>query len=171
MFDVTKDDDVPMEIHEESLTEAEKYKKIRTQIKKDKMKEHLQRNLAKKKIVEDAFMKQAEQNQRDDLALASEPVTGGASSSQGPPPPKQPRTPKAKVDRSRSRDQEPKTPKSEIEMKSESEATQKTKPQKEPKEKKIKVQKDIERRKKRTQKNKERRTTRRGHNGSTKRRG
>jgi hypothetical protein len=150
-FDMTKDDDVPLETHEAELTEKEKYKNERTQVKKDKMKEHLQRNQAKKKIVEDAFMKQAEQNQKDDLALASEPVTGGASSSQGQPPPKQP---KARVERSRSRDQEPKTPKSE------SDDTPKPKPKKEPKEKKIKVQKGIER-KKRTQKNKERRKTRR----------
>ena len=77
-------------------------------------------------------MKQTEQNQKDDLEFASAPVTGGASSSQGPLPPKQPRTPKAKVERSRSRDQEPKT-----ELKSESEATPKVK--KEPKEKKIRV--------------------------------
>ena len=94
-FDMTKDDE-PTEEHEAELTEKAKYKKERTQAKKDKMKEHLRKNLSKKKAAEDEFMKQAEQNQRDDLALASEPVTGGASSSQGPPPPKQPRTPKTK---------------------------------------------------------------------------
>ena len=99
------------------------------------MAERVKNNLAKKKSTEDEFMKQTEQNQKDDLEFASAPVTGGASSSQGPLPPK------AKVERSRSRDQEPKTPKSEMksEMKSESEATPKVK--KEPKEKKIKVKK------------------------------
>ena len=121
-FDISKDDE-PMEAHEAKLTDEEKYKKERTQVKKDKMKEHLRKNLSKKKTTEDEFMKQTEQNQKDDLEFASAPVTGGASSSQGPLPPKQPRTPKAKVERSRSRDQEPKTPKSE--MKSESEATPK----------------------------------------------
>ena len=97
--------------------------------KKDKMAERVKNNLAKKKSTEDEFMKQTEQNQRDDLAFASAPVTGGASSSQGPLPPKQPRTPKAKVERRRSRDQEPKTPKSELksEMKSESESYAKSK--------------------------------------------
>ena len=60
-------------------------------------------------------MQQAEQEQRDNLALPSE-LTGGASSSQGPLPPKQPRTPKSEA-------------KSEAksEMKSESEATPKVK--------------------------------------------
>jgi len=138
-FDISKDDE-PTEAHEAELTEKEKYKNERTQAKKDKMAERVKNNLAKKKSTEDEFMKQTEQNQKDDLEFASAPVTGGASSSQGPSPPKQPRTPKAKVERSRSRDQEPITPKSE--MKSESEATPKVK--KEPKEKKIKVKKEIE---------------------------
>ena len=111
-FDISKDDE-PTEAHEAELTEKEKYKNERTQAKKDKMAERVKNNLAKKKSTEDEFMKQTEQNQKDDLEFASAPVTGGASSSQGPDPPKQPRTPKAKVERSRSRDQEPKTPKSE----------------------------------------------------------
>ena len=159
-FDISKDDE-PTEAHEAELTEKEKYKNERTQAKKDKMAERVKNNLAKKKSTEDEFMKQTEQNQKDDLEFASAPVTGGASSSQGPDPPKQPRTPKAKVERSRSRDQEPKTPKSEAksEMKSESEATPKVK--KEPKEKKIKVKKEIERKTRELNKNKERRKTRR----------
>jgi len=138
-FDMARDDDLEEE-HEAELAEKEKYKKDRTQAKKDKTKQHLRKNLSKQKAAEDEVMKQTEQEQKDDLEFASAPVTGGASSSQGPLPPKQPRTPKAKVERSRSRDQEPKTPKSE--MKSESEATPKVK--KEPKEKKIKVKKEIE---------------------------
>ena len=72
------------------------------------MKEKVRKNLAKKKATEDELMEQAEQEQRDNLALPTE-LTGGASSSQGPLPPKQPRTPRS--------------PKSE--MKSESEATPK----------------------------------------------
>ena len=52
-FDMTKDEDVQMEEHEEELTEAEKYKKARTQAKKDKMKERVQNNLNKKKATED----------------------------------------------------------------------------------------------------------------------
>ena len=52
-FDMTKDDDVQMEEHEEELTEAEKYKKARTQVKKDNMKEKVRKNLAKKKATED----------------------------------------------------------------------------------------------------------------------
>ncbi len=127
------------------------------------MKGHLRKNLAKKKATEDEFMKQTAQEQKDDLELASAPVTGGASSSQGPLPPKTPRTPKARVERSRSRDQEPKTPKSEAksELKSESEDTPKAKVKKEPNEKKIRVQKDIGGKKRGPNKNKERRKTRR----------
>ena len=53
----------------------------------------MKNNLSKKKATEDEFMKQTEQEQKDDSELASVPVTGGASSSQGPLPPKQPRTP------------------------------------------------------------------------------
>ena len=34
MFDLTKDDGVPLATHEHSLTEAEKYKKLRTEVKK-----------------------------------------------------------------------------------------------------------------------------------------
>ena len=86
-------------------------------------------------------MKQTEQNQKDDLEFAPAPITGGASSSQGPLPPKQPRTPKARVERSRSRYREPKS-ETKSEMKSESEATPKVK--KEPKEKNInKVKQEI----------------------------
>ena len=48
-FDMTKDNDVPMEEHEEELTEAEKYKKARTQVQKDNMKDKLRKNLAKTK--------------------------------------------------------------------------------------------------------------------------
>jgi hypothetical protein len=140
-FDMTKDDDVPMETHEAELTEKEKYKKERTQARKDKMKQHLRKNLAKKKTAEEEFMKQTAQEQKDDLELASAPVTGGASSSQGPLPPKTPRTPKARVERSRSRDREPKTPKSE--MKSESEDTPKAKVKKEPKDPMMRVQRYI----------------------------
>ena len=107
-------------------------------------------------------MKQTEQEQKDDLELASAPVTGGASSSQGPLPPKQPRTPKAKVERSRSRDQEPKTPKSEpkSEMKSESERSY-TKSKKRTKREKDETKKRNRKKNKRTQKNEERRKTRR----------
>jgi hypothetical protein len=157
---MTKDDDVLMEIYETELLRNERHKKERTQAKKDKMKERVKNNLAKMKAAEDEFMKQPEQNQRDDLEFTSPPVTGGASSSQGPLPPKTPKTQKARVERSRSRDQEPKTPKSEMksEMKSESEATPKI--QKDPKENKIKIKKEMEKNE-RTQKNKERRTTRR----------
>ena len=90
------------------------------------MKERVKNNLAKKKTAEDEFMKQTAQDQKDDLEFASAPVTGGASSSQGPLPPKLPRTPKAKVERSRSRDREPKS-ETKSEMKSESEATPKVK--------------------------------------------
>ena len=104
-------------------------------------------------------MKQTAQEQKDDLEFKSSPVSGGASSSQGPLPPKTPRTPKARVERSRSRDHEPKTPKSE--MKSESEDTPKAKVKKEPNEKKIRVQTDIGGKNKRTPKNKESRKTRR----------
>ena len=75
-FDISKDDE-PMEAHEAKLTDEEKYKKERTQVKKDKMKEHLRKNLSKKKTTEDEFMKQTEQNQKDDLEFASAPVTGG----------------------------------------------------------------------------------------------
>ncbi len=93
------------------------------------MKEKVRTNLANKKAAEEEFMKKTAQEQKDDLELGSQPLTGGASSSQGQLPPKTPRTPKATVERSRSRDQEPKTPKSEAksEMKSESEATPKAK--------------------------------------------
>ena len=52
-FDVTKDDGVPTDTHEEELTEAEKYKKARTQVKKDKMKYNLRKNLNNKKATED----------------------------------------------------------------------------------------------------------------------
>ena len=52
-FDMTKDDDIPMEEHEEELTEKEKYKKERTQANTDKMKERVQKNLNKKKATED----------------------------------------------------------------------------------------------------------------------
>ena len=48
-FDMSKDDDVPMETQEAELTEKDKYKKERTQAQKDKMKEHLRKNLANKK--------------------------------------------------------------------------------------------------------------------------
>ena len=112
-FDISKDDDVPMETYEADLIRNERKKNERKQAMKDKMKERVRNNLAKKKTAEDEFMKQTEQEQKEDSELASAPVTGGASSSQGPLPPKQPRTPKAKVERSRSRDQEPKTHKSE----------------------------------------------------------
>jgi hypothetical protein len=118
-FDISKDDE-PEEAHEAELTEKEKYKNDRKQVKKDKMKEHLRKKLSKKKTTEDEFMKQTEQNQKDDANLASAPVTGGASSSQGPDPPKV----ESSRSRSRSRDKEPKTPKT---PKSESEATPKTK--------------------------------------------
>ena len=117
-FDMTKDDDVQMEEHEEELTEAEKYKKARTQVKKDNMKDKLRKNLAKKKATEDELMEHAEQEQRDNLALPTE-LTGGASSSQGPLPPKQPRTPRTPKPETKS---EPKS-----EMQSESEATPKAK--------------------------------------------
>ena len=80
------------------------------------MKDKLRKNLNKKKATEDEFTQQAEQEQRDNLALPSEP-TGGASSSQGPLPPKQPRTPKTPKSEAKS---EPKS-----ETKSESEATPK----------------------------------------------
>ena len=65
-FDISKDDE-PMEAHEAELTEKEKYKNERTQAKKDKMAERVKHNLAKKKSTEDEFMKQTEQNQKDDL--------------------------------------------------------------------------------------------------------
>ena len=42
-----------MEAHEAKLTEKEKYKNERTQAKKDKMKERVQKNLNKKKATED----------------------------------------------------------------------------------------------------------------------
>ena len=105
------------------------------------MNERVRNNLAKKKAAEDEFMKQTAQEPKDDLEFKSPPVTGGASSSQGPLPPKTPRTPKARVERSRSRDHEPKTPKSEI--KSESEDTPKAKVKKEPKDPMMRVQRDI----------------------------
>ena len=73
------------------------------------MKDNLRKNLAKKKATEDELMEQAEQEQKDNLAFHTEP-TGGASSSQGPLPPKTPRTPKVRIERSRSRDNEPKEP-------------------------------------------------------------
>jgi hypothetical protein len=47
-FDMTKDDDVPMETHEAELTEKEKYKKERTQAKKDKTIETLRTKTCKK---------------------------------------------------------------------------------------------------------------------------
>jgi hypothetical protein len=47
-FDMSKDDDVPMETYEADLTEKEKYKKERTQVRKDKMKEHLRKKPCKK---------------------------------------------------------------------------------------------------------------------------
>ena len=65
-FDISKDDE-PMEAHEAELTEKAKYKNERTQAKKDKMAERVKNNLAKKKSTEDEFMKQTEQNQKDDL--------------------------------------------------------------------------------------------------------
>jgi hypothetical protein len=52
-FDMSKDDDVPMETHEAELAEQAKYKKERTQARKDKMKGHLRKKLAKKKATED----------------------------------------------------------------------------------------------------------------------
>ncbi len=130
---MSKDDGVPLETHEEQLTEEEKYKKARTQAKKDKIKCHFRKNFKKqtKQNIEEEHMMQTGQEQRDNLAFPSE-LAGGASSSQGPLPPKQPKEPQTpRRTRSRSRDKEPKTPKSE--MKSESEATPKAK--KEPTEK------------------------------------
>ena len=47
-FDMTKDDDVPMETHEAELTEKEKYKKERTHAKKDKTIETLRKKTRKK---------------------------------------------------------------------------------------------------------------------------
>jgi hypothetical protein len=47
-FDMTKDDE-PMETHEAELTEKEKYKKERTQVKKDNMKERVKKTLQKRK--------------------------------------------------------------------------------------------------------------------------
>ena len=46
-------DDEPTEEHEAELTEQEKYKRERTQAKKDKMAERVRDNLAKKKATED----------------------------------------------------------------------------------------------------------------------
>ncbi len=72
------------------------------------MKEKVRNNLAKK-ATEDEFMKKTKHKQKDDLAFPrASPLTGGASSSQGPLPPKTPRTPKARVERRRSRDNDPK---------------------------------------------------------------
>ena len=45
---MTKDDE-PMEAHEAELTEKEKYKNERTQVKKDKMKERVTKTLQKRK--------------------------------------------------------------------------------------------------------------------------
>ena len=98
-FDMTDDEGVPTETHEEELTDKEKYKKERTEAKKEKMKERVRKNLDKKKAAEDEFMKQAEQEQRDNLAFPTE-LTGGASASTGPEPPKQPKTPRPPRNRS-----------------------------------------------------------------------
>ena len=109
------------------------------------MKDNLRKNLNKKKTTEDECMQQAEQEQRDDLVFHIEP--GGASYPQGSPPKVKTRgTPKAKAERSRSRDIEPKTePKSEPKSEMKSEATPKAKKEpKVPKEKQIRVKKDIE---------------------------
>ena len=61
-FDMSKDDDEPMETHEAEPTEEAKCKKERTQAKKDKMKERVRKNLAKKKATEDEYLKKQNKN-------------------------------------------------------------------------------------------------------------
>ena len=63
----SKDDDLPMETYEADLIRNERKKNERKQAIKDKMKERVRNNLAKKKTAEDEFMKQTEQEQKDDL--------------------------------------------------------------------------------------------------------
>ena len=56
-----------MDTYEADLIRNERKKNERKQAIKDKMKERVRNNLAKKKTAEDEFMKQTEQNQKDDL--------------------------------------------------------------------------------------------------------